>query len=1708
MKAPKAPRLDERRRAQFAAELQDRARAWIPEWGLADAERDFGRALLDVAARFSSEVAERLDGAGEKMRRGFLDWLAVRGQAARPARMPVVFKLADTAVEGVRAAAPVQLQADADGTQVVFETERDVRVIPGQLDVVVGVDADKDAFYLPPPGLNDLTPLKSLPTEWQLKSFAAAGVITFQLEPEGGLVPGTVIEASAEQYRIVKADKNLVTIDRPLVSGLEGGSRVIKVTTFAPFDGHSHNQQQHALYFGDSELLNIKQEAKIEVVGASTLREGYTWQYWGKAEKSDEVGWQQLDLDNDRQKDVSDAVALKKPKGAIESREIQGKNSRWIRAYRKTVGESQLPFNNDKVELRINPSGCKPSPCELLSKLESPFADAMSNTTPVVIGGLFYPLGREPRQFDTFYLGSEEAFSKATSKVQLCFEMADENFALLTSLRSGATIETIVGVAADGRLHLLTFNEGTGRLNRSPNSDPLRPPSPGRDGVPTLDPPVPLDSQPNYRMPTWTSGSDICIAAPAKDSVWLWRENRSPTRSGWEPLGMIGPVTNSESPIEGLVYLGDGGAGQLFALRESKLFVHDLNSSDAGWKEIRTEAAANDIPLTHIAPVYVESENVVTGKIDEGLVAISTTGDLYGVSINLSELRATCKELISNVSPDVAPAAVRRTNRRLVAVAVGNGLNPRKIHGFLSEAGTFDKDDEVEAIVEWPTIVGGAIDVNLTSAQLTFAFCAQSDFQETGLYSWNPFDSVNPTGMHRTTIPSQVGIPTGSPTLLPKHVIVPISSQVIVASFDPTGRRFREEELLTGIVADVAEDRLRVGDQLAIPKRGTSRPELATVNEAGKERGGQTLYEFEFESKKGNFFVYPVNALALEALVDPDDLHAITLLEDEGTVSDGSTVLIKTDKDEPSLYKVVDFNDGSLIAILDRELDVLDPSEPPARVDFKAPERGRGNLRPILRLDPDTSGDWDAALLDRTRLHFPSGTPSFQKGVAFDLVGRLPKVVALTEHWDILPTHSAGNKVRFLVDASVGEWSVQLGDTSTNPELSWEYWNGTGWWKLLNVTDETRNFKRTGVVSFEIPPDLEPTDWSGKTNFWVRARLIGGDYGREVVSVNIEGTKQTVTRSTEGIRPPVVLKLSISYGFCHAVLPQFVLAEDSGTTRDQSDANRTPGAIVEAFVPLALTLGRLDKDSAPIATEPPSPACPPKCDCATLDVTKQSIRSDADGNAAAPSTRLKGRELYIGLHATPSEAPVNVLLLVKEKDHSRFAPMSIEAFIADRFVPVVADDKTRALGESGLLSMTFAIPPTPSELFGRTLAWLRLKPKKISEGTWLPEVRGAYLNGAWASATETLTRELLGSSNGEPHLIVRVARPPVLHQTLVLRVREPLGEEERESLLKNDDKSVQSDVEGLPGDWVLWEQVVDPDDEPSSARVYSLDENTGDIRFGDGIHGKIPPIGRDAIVAFSYSRTEPDPAGGEKVPGNSIAPRTELNLVSPIETVETVTAADQAAGGAPPESDDRVLRFGFARLRHRERAITAEDIEDLTLQSSPDIVQAHAFVRRGYIRLVVVMRGTNPQPNAAQIRELRRLLLASAPVSLSAPGALRIEPPVIRRLRIDLGLQVETLDNAGALTDFVKQQLAAFFDTATGGVDKDGWPLGANPNEADIALTLIDAPFLESITDVDLREITADGQVLPSLDKVKANEIVMLADDPVRIQFETAEVMV
>jgi hypothetical protein len=1689
------PSLDKRRTADFEAELVERARSWLNDWGVDDDPQDFGRALLAIAARFDSEVAQQLDHAGEKMRRGFVDWLGVRANAARPARMPVVMRMGERAVEPVLARAPVRLQADAGGVSVAFETEGDLRVLPGRLDVVVATDADADQIFFPPPGLTSVEPVPSAPMQWRVKTFASRTSTVLQLDPGAGLSPGMLIAIAAAQYRIEKADKDIVTVDPALDADIDAGTLVTKLESFAPFDGVSRPRQQHVLYIGHLDLLNIESAATIDVVGATSLAD-VNWEYWGKLGDDDRVGWQPLTVSKDPLQ-PADAVRLEKPRGAIEPRGIASiPHSRWIRAVAPRVGTAVPQLSGAHIHLRINDRAL-PS-CPLIGDAPvSPAAQALANTTPLVLASTFYPLGKTPRQFDAFYLGCAEAFSKKRAEVQLCIGLADPTFAVLSAVRGGDDADRVVaGVGEDRALHLFAVDPASGALTPFLNRDALQPPMPAFGGAASASPPTALIGKPRWRLPVWAEGPAFRVAVAAGSHIWVWAENTvERLKSGWLDFGEL-PQNGAPAPIVGLVFLDDGVAPKLVALQGGGAVSVRPAGASGSWAGVATEQAGVTVTLSAIAPVWragLAGEPLSTGRF----VGVDAGGTAYVVAADpLDETVWQCTAMTTtNMSDSTQPAAfdlggdvlavgVHRTLPALVAAGVVAAETTQPIAGEMVRGGSF------EAVFVGPGRLPGALGL-------------LSDSLSSRLAAWSPTAPAPEDELFESEIDSE-GQANGAPTAVAGQVIFPGSRADILASpLQLTRRLTVAAEYGAGIAFASSATPLAAFDIVAVHQ--PAGPETRQVIDGPVTHGGETFHPLDSP--------FPVSAASEPPLVfrvasaasigqAGATLPELELLAGDLRVQKG--MLLQTVVAGVStVHEVADVDET-----VDPRVATLDPGLPAGTatgtpVDYRLPEPLQMRLAPFARLNPALPAQrLESTVASSRKLLFAAPTqPASQSAAVFRSAGPYATLVVFDTPWTASSPQAPDT---FRIDASVGPWMHQSGSNASNPELSWEYWNGA--WSKLPVTDQTFHFKSSGALTFEVPDDILATDWAGKTDFWVRARLTGGDYGSETVKVRNTpqpdgSTVQTIERSNAGIKPPAVVSLAISYGIRSQVLPDYLLAEDSGSVRDQSDANRTPSASVEAFVPLAVSLGRLQGGAMTLAVA--SDRADGSVDCSGCATAAAAAAAGAP-SAAASVDPATGRALFLGFSSPLDGASVNVLNLVaQEVDLGLFAPLEVQALAADRFVPVTTQDGSRALGESGLLTFAFGDAPTRAELFGSELFWVRITPAPTTHGAaWSPNLAGLYLNAVWARATETLTRERVGSSEGAPGLTLRLARPPLLERSLELRVREPLGDEEREALLAKGPDRVLVDPD-LPGDWVLWAPVSDPDDSGPADRVYGIEESSGEIRFGDGTHGRIPPIGRDNIVAFRYQRTEPPTRGAVDVPANSIPARFQVNLVTPVAGVEAVFSAQEASGGSPPEPDESVLNRASAKLRHRERALTIRDLEDLTLAWSPRVAQARAWMQQGVVRLIVAMSGTSPQPSKAQLRELQRRLLAQAPVALDV-ARLKISGPAERHLRVQVRLRIDNLEHAGAVRDDCAQRLLQFFDAAKGG-DGEGWPIGKSPREQDIARVIDGVMHLSSITMLSLSEASPPGAGDRWPAKFRTDELVQLADKDVLVTFDSSQ---
>jgi predicted phage baseplate assembly protein len=341
----------------------------------------------------------------------------------------------------------------------------------------------------------------------------------------------------------------------------------------------------------------------------------------------------------------------------------------------------------------------------------------------------------------------------------------------------------------------------------------------------------------------------------------------------------------------------------------------------------------------------------------------------------------------------------------------------------------------------------------------------------------------------------------------------------------------------------------------------------------------------------------------------------------------------------------------------------------------------------------------------------------------------------------------------------------------------------------------------------------------------------------------------------------------------------------------------------------------------------------------------------------------------------------------------------------------------------------------------------------------MPEMTRLILNTVIASQTFTLENEILGSSNGKPRQQFSTARRPVLGD-LYLEVREPdmPGPEELISIRADygaDATRPITDAQGtVEAVWVRWHEVPNWLSSTYRDRHFLVDRETGQITFGDNIHGRVPPPGANNVQLRRYQTG--GGAGGNK-------PRRVIEqLRATVPYVDKVTNPEPAHGGQDLEDWDSVCERGSRWLRHRDRAVTAEDYEDLAKFASPIVAQAKCYPaqdraldplgkgipRPGMVSVVVVPRGTDsrPQPDLELLRRVRDFLGAR-----STPEAnLVVLAPEYVRICVDAEVVAQSAYMGASVKTRCEEKLMQFLHPVTGGERSRGWEFGARPRESDL----------------------------------------------------------
>ena len=573
-------------------------------------------------------------------------------------------------------------------------------------------------------------------------------------------------------------------------------------------------------------------------------------------------------------------------------------------------------------------------------------------------------------------------------------------------------------------------------------------------------------------------------------------------------------------------------------------------------------------------------------------------------------------------------------------------------------------------------------------------------------------------------------------------------------------------------------------------------------------------------------------------------------------------------------------------------------------------------------------------------------------------------------------------------------------------KIGWQYYSAVGDWLGLGVSaptgtlqanwsfvDRTEAFSKTGAVNFRVPDDIAPLELAGQVKHWIRITVLQGHYGKEKKK-----------------NPPVIRHITVNYkdkpGRC-----RYYIANNDFVYKDYTDwyDTRDPRELLEPFEPV---------------------------------------------NRQAP-------ELFLAFDQALTNRVHNIFFALEGEQHQ--GPQVKWEYYGPRGWKVIhlVEDQTGNLTGRGLVK--FMAPPDwqPCSLFGQEYFWLGIR-WQGEAGVYLPKLRGIHLNTVKAINAVSQKEVLLGSSDGQPYQRYKLQHTPVLPgPRIMVRELESAIPQEIADFKKGLDHETVEETEPGTGKvkalWVVWQDRMNFFHSRRGDRHYILDHEKGEVTFGDGIMGRIPPIGTQNIKSQVYYT-------GGGATGN-LAPNAIGNLLDAIPFIDGAANPYPAVGGTDAESLEQAKLRAPWELKHRGRAVTAEDFEKFALDATGEVARAHVRADKdGIVNIMIIPQATpqdkgKPEASGELCSEVEKYIdryrLITTRIRVNGPAYVEFA------IRAEVVLLARLAHQAAQTRAAIEKALRDFFHPLTGGGRGYGWEMGRSVHISELYY------IIEKITGVD-----------------------------------------
>lgn len=223
-------------------------------------------------------------------------------------------------------------------------------------------------------------------------------------------------------------------------------------------------------------------------------------------------------------------------------------------------------------------------------------------------------------------------------------------------------------------------------------------------------------------------------------------------------------------------------------------------------------------------------------------------------------------------------------------------------------------------------------------------------------------------------------------------------------------------------------------------------------------------------------------------------------------------------------------------------------------------------------------------------------------------------------------------------------------------------------------------------------------------------------------------------------------------------------------------------------------------------------------------------------------------------------------------------------------------------------------PPRIEErgLADRVITWIRIRlaSREQTDAYHQAKLSWAGVNVAQVIQAVTVEHELLGVANGAPGQRFNVANTPIIVEQVMLP-----GASAADDGLRVE---VEADAQNGATLWDRWTRTDDLYAAGQDEKVFVIDPESGEIRFGDGLRGMRPPQGRRVRVSYAY---------GGGLEGNLAIGQLNKSPTLPggIKVENPVPTWGASQGESVVDGQRNIANY----VRHRDRLVTIEDFEDI-----------------------------------------------------------------------------------------------------------------------------------------------------------------------------------